>query len=237
MNYDEFKQAWGRALRESRLPILGATDGEETVDFRSMDRTFTTHVEPVGGQEMEPFHVTATLSWRWNCLLTARTTTTEEDLLSELLGRQGAHGIDTERPWLRVDVKISASLSHGKAIPMPTSAVWAKWTREAYGRLERIEPLVPDEDVREGRQGGLEILAWQGAPTAKVTCGVDGNLKLERVDISAWQAIELPRQWDDSDREPDEHPARQLDEMFNRARAALHAWMQVVDHLAARNTP
>lgn len=236
MNYDEFRKAWGRALRESGLPLLSAREGDATLDLRSMDRTFTTYVEPLGGQEAEPFHVAATLSWRWDSLLTARTATTEEDMLVELLGREDSRAVETERPWLRVDVTLHASLPYGKPIAMPAPSVWAKWAREAHGRLNEIEPLVPEEDVREGTDGRLEILAWQGEPIAKVACGPDGDLKLESVEISAWQAVELPRRWDDSDREPDEHPARQLDEMFNRIRAALHAWMQAVDHLAPRRS-
>ena len=56
-------------------------------------------------------------------------------------------------------------------------------------------------------------------------------LKLDVVELSAWQAIQLPRSFSDRDRRPDEHPARQLNEMFARIKAALHAWMEVTDHL------
>lgn len=44
---------------------------------------------------------------------------------------------------------------------MPSSAAWADWVREAMGRLEPVESLAPDEDVRVNRMGMLEILAWQ----------------------------------------------------------------------------
>ena len=237
VTYDEFKHAWILARQESGLPLLSAYEGDETLDPRSLSRTFETFVEPLGGQEAEPFHVAAALSWRWDALATARTVTTEEDMLTEVLGRERVwgHKPRTERSPLRVDVSLRASLPYGKAIPMPSSPTWAKWAREAHGRLERIEPLVPEKTTREGRDGRLEILAWQGDPVAKVICGVDGDLKLESVEIAAGQVIELPRRWDDTDRKPDEHPAVQLHELFARVRAALHAWMQAADHLRPRD--
>ena len=113
MTYEEFKQAWGHARRDSGVPILSAHEGKETMDLRSMDRSFESHVKPVGGQDAEPFYVTATLSWRWDSLLTARTATTEEDMLSELLGREEARDVETEPSWMRVDVKLHASLPMG----------------------------------------------------------------------------------------------------------------------------
>ena len=153
-------------------------------------------------------------------------------MLSQLLGREESLEIETDRPWLRVDIKLSAAAPYDKPLPMPSKAAWARWVREAMGRMETIEPVIPEDNVREADDGRLEILAWRGEPVVKAICGADGELKLESVQLSAWQAIELPRQWDDSEREPDEHPHQQLREMFQRVRSALHAWMEVMDHLA-----
>ncbi len=229
MRYEEFKTAWDEALRKSRLPLCGG--GEEHLDLRSMDRRCEVYVEPIGGQGVKPFHVTAALSWRWNSELTARSDTTEEDLLTALLGREATDQIETDRPWLRVDIALRATAPYGKPLPLPNKPAWARWAREAMGRLERIEPIVPEDNVREADDGRLEILAWRGEPEIKAVCAADGELKLESVKLSAWQAIELPRQWNDSDREPDEDPHRQLREMFARVKTALHAWMEVMDHL------
>jgi hypothetical protein len=85
--------------------------------------------------------------------------------------------------------------------------------------------------VEELENGGLGILAWQGEPTLKVTCDEDGGLRLASISLSAFQMIELPRIWDDPDREPDPNPASQLSAMFARVKAALHAWGEVMDHL------
>jgi hypothetical protein len=120
---------------------------------------------------------------------------------------------------------------------MPAPAAWSRWAREAYGRLERIEPLVPEEATREGRDGRLEILAWQTDPAARIVCGPDGALRLDSVEIAAWQLVELPRRWDDPDRRPDQHPAGQLRDLFGRVRVSLQAWMQAVDHLLPQTSP
>jgi hypothetical protein len=83
----------------------------------------------------------------------ARTTTGRGP--TELLGRESGSRAKTERPWLRVDVSLRASLPHGGWIPMPPSEVWATWAHEAIGRLEAIEPIVPAKRTRPGREGLL----------------------------------------------------------------------------------
>ncbi len=229
MTYEEFKLAWSDALRGSGLGLIGLDPVRETLELRTMDRRCESVIEP-RPQDVEPFHVGGALSWRWDVLQAARTRTSEENMLTELLGRESARR-RTERPWLRVDVEIHASLPWGQEMPMPSSDVWSAWTTEAIGRFDAIEPLVPAARTREGRHGLPEILAWQGEPVARVICGLGGELRLESVKIAAWQAIELPRLWSDSSRKPDPWPGEQLVAMFARVRAALHAWLEVTDHL------
>lgn len=101
----------------------------------------------------------------------------------------------------------------------------------AVGRLESIEPIVPAETVREGRGGRLEILAWQGEPEAHLLCSREGGLRLRSVEVSAWQAVDLARKWDDPRRKPDTGTAKQLRELFARVRTALQAWVELTDHL------
>ena len=84
--------------------------------------------------------------------------------------------------------------------------------------------------ARETTDGHLEILAWQGEPEIKLTCTPLGELRLQSVEIGAFQIIELPRRWDDPDREPDDGPQDQLAAMFRRVKAALVAWVDVMDH-------
>lgn len=191
------------------------------------------YVEPLDREIGSPFHVSGAISWRWDALQSARTATTEEDLLTELLGREDAYDdIDTERPWLRVDLVLRAGLEYGKWLPMPSPAVWARWMEEVTGRLENVEPLVPEDVARELPDGQLAILAWQDGPEIRANCSPEGELRLESIKLSAFQLIELPRKWDSLEREPDDHPHAQLVAMFRRVKAALHAWGEVMDHLA-----
>ncbi len=232
MTYEDFKRAWISALRESTLPLLGAEPVEEMLGLRSMDRVVKSFVEPFGGQHAEPFHVSAALEYRWDALQSARTATTEEDMLHQVLGLDRNRKPRTERPWLRVDVTLRASTVWGREIALPSQAAWKRWARETLGRLESIEPMNRTETARQGRLGLPEILAWQGEPELEVLCSPAGELKLRGVEIATWQAIELPRKWDDSSRKPDEAPDDQLAAMFKRLLPSMNAWMEAMNHLA-----
>jgi hypothetical protein len=148
------------------LPTIGLY-GQEQLDTRNLDRSYRVYVEPLGGQDAAPFHVTAALSWVWTATNTVRGTTRDEDVLSEMLGRDQTADLVTEQPCVRVDLKLRAAAPFDKPLPMPAKTQWARWVDEVTGRLNRIEPLLP-ETVRENRMGMTEVLGWQGPPTAKV---------------------------------------------------------------------
>ena len=131
MIYEQFKKVWIRALQESRLPVISVDLVEESLDLRSMRRRCRSVVESVGRRDnpsphIVPFHTAASFEYAWDALQSARTASTEEDLLSKLLGWDAVAEVQTERPWLRVDVTLHASLSYGKALPMPSPAAWSK---------------------------------------------------------------------------------------------------------------
>lgn len=106
MTSEQLRELWITALRASRLPVHGAYDIDETLDARTLDRTVSSIVaSPV---RAEPFMATATLAWRWTALHTARTVTTEEDLLAEVLGRDHATPSRTQ-PQLRLDISLRAT--------------------------------------------------------------------------------------------------------------------------------
>ena len=130
---------------------------------------------------------------------------------------------------------LSANTEWGKEIPLPSAEVWRNWAHETIGRLENVEPLLPIEQVRENRKGNLEILAFRSDPGLNVLCKPDGSLVLRGVDVEAWQAINLPRKWDDSSRKPDKGPHEQLAALFRRVKASLHGWREALDHLAPTN--
>ena len=61
----------------------------EAVELDWLSRTYRISVSLRGVQRAGPFHVSAGLSWKWDAALAARSATTEEDLLIEVLGRDG----------------------------------------------------------------------------------------------------------------------------------------------------
>lgn len=228
MTYEEFSSVWSTALRESDLQVQGWP--RETFDLQHVERRYEVSVEPVGGQDAPPFYVAALISWRWSALQFARNATSEEDMVRELLGRSRA---TTQKPWLRIDMKLSATLPYDEPMPMPNTATWKQWMHETMTRLEHVEPMHPKKVARTNRKGDLEILAWQGEPELEAVCNSEGILRLSGVSVSAWQALDLPRRFSDSDRQ-DPLPYRPLRKMFSRLKAALHAWSEVLDHLRAK---
>jgi len=113
---------------------------------------------------------------------------------------------------------------------LPSKSALREWAREVSARLERIEPLLPAESVKEAPNGALEVRGWKGDPELNVTCDADGVLKLESIELAGWQAIMLPRHWDDPERQ-DDGPESQLNEMFARLKRSARAWMESLDHL------
>jgi hypothetical protein len=217
MNYDQFRTLFHEALDAAGLmPAL--PQSLEAVSLDRMSRTYETIVE-LGTQQPRPFYVTATLSWEWDAALAARSATTEEGLLTELLGRDGYYLV-TERPWLRVSVTLTASLPMDAPIPMPQASAWRRWAAEVQARLALLLPIESEDD-----EYGLRVLSAHSDPEARLRCDPDtGRLYLTRVELSAWQGIDLPRQWDNSDREPDPWPEPQLADLAGRVRRALRAW-------------
>ena len=230
MNYDQFRTLWHEALDAAGL-MPSLPHPMEAISLDGMSRTYKTIVV-LGEQEIRPFYVTATLSWEWDAALTARSATTEEDLLIEVLGQDGYYLV-TQRPWLRVDVTLSATLPADAPIPMPDAGAWRRWAAKVKAQLA---PLLPIESVDAGHpldeEYDLRILSARSEPAARLRCDPDtGRLYLIRVELSAWQGLDLPRQWDDPDREPDPWPETQLADFAGRLREALLVWEDCLGHL------
>lgn len=230
MHYEEFTGALARALEDADLaPTQTAT----TLNPETLSRVHTLYVEPVGGQTVsEPFFVTAKVEIAWHPLLTARSATTEEDMLREITGNSNVETLpDTERPYLRLDITLRAALPSGRSLSLPSAGTLKSWARELTGRLEAIEPLLPPEIARRGPDDRLEVVGWKGDPRIKAFVTVKGESKLDGASLSAWQSIDLPRVWDDPEREPDEPVDDQLQRLAQRLRSALHAWAEMTHHL------
>jgi hypothetical protein len=221
VTYEEFKKAWLGAIHHSGLAVFGSEPIREGLDLVQLDRTGETAVELRHGQ-MEPIVVTARISWRWAASQSARTATTEEDLLIELVGvKSGPRR--TEKPWLRIDATLSAALPYGHPIAFPTPETWAAWARATTKQIVALEPK-----PARSTTGLPPSLKWQGAPAARVRSGADGVLRVERIELDAWQGIALPRRFSDTRRKPDPHPGTALDQMFHRLEHALKLWQHAV---------
>jgi hypothetical protein len=126
-----------------------------------MNRTYEVQVHFGSSQGIKPFNVTACLSWTWDALQSARTATVEEDVLMELLGMEKRY-VNTEQPWLRVDVTLSATLPLDSPVPLPSATIWRKWVADVTARLV---PLLPTE-VGDAEQEKL-LLSWRGEPESQ----------------------------------------------------------------------
>lgn len=227
MKHDAFRAAWDAALRDAGL-LTSHDRPEDSVDLATMSRKYSVLVGMFQRQPAEPFVGSMELSWQWDALHSARTQTTEEDVLTELLGRRDgdAEPMKTERPWLRVDIKLNGQLAWDKPLPLATSETWRAWVTKVLGQMDLLLPLRDDEPGRE-----VAIPSWRGEPEAELRCGPSGELWLLGVRLTAWQGVDLPRQWDDADREPDEGPEAQLEPFAKRLVGALDAWKKSLNML------
>ncbi|MBU0493427.1 MAG: hypothetical protein KKA73_12010 [Chloroflexi bacterium] len=224
MNYTQFHAVWHEALDAAGLLALSLPP-TETIDLQWSSRTYHIVVAPGRRPAAGPFHVTALLDWSWDAALAARTTTTEEDLLIELFGR-GGYYLNTEPPWLRVSVTLHATLLPDHLRPLPAPGDWARWAAAVAERLTPLLPITGEED-----EYGLRVHSSRREPEASVQCGSDGRLLLIGVKLAAWQGIELPRQWDDPDRESDADVDLELAEFLDRVSTALREWEGCLVHL------
>jgi hypothetical protein len=226
MNYEAFRAAWDDALRRENL--LTAQDrSDESIELGSMTRRYTILLGLVHSPPAETFLGTLELGWKWDALKSARARTTEEDVLTELLGREEAGLHAAEPPWLRVDVKLRGRLPWDTHLALPAAEVWRVWVATV---AKQVDPLPPAMKVDPGHEG--TIRGWRGEPEAQVRCGPRGELWLLGIDLAAWQMIQLPRQQDAPDHEPDEQPHEQLAVFARRLRTALDAWKKALKALS-----
>lgn len=226
MDYDTFRTLWHEALAQAEL-MAAPFWPTETIDVRRMDRVYRAYAPLQHGDQPKPFYVAAELSWRWEALLSARTATTEEDLLVELLGDDG-YDQDTDRPWMRIDVILHATLPADASLPMPDADAWRRWIGSVMHEMESLPPPGLREECTEG---GEVPLFWQGNPRARLECHPDGELTLSGVDLPYWRGIELPRQWDDPERAWNEPAGTDLEGLCEWVSDSLKVWVASLRHL------
>lgn len=226
MRYDEFRDRWQKALRSAGL--LSSLDGaEEAIDLRTTARRWEARQLP---RSVEPFSVGALISFVWDPFESARSYTCEEDLLTNLVGR-GARRT-TQRRLLRVDITLGANLPYGSTAPMPASDVWIPWVASVEESLDAaLTPRRRRGSTNHLYRGDLEIA---GRST------LDEEFCFDRISVSAFDMIVVPRMWDDPDRREKERSAdSRIDALAERFRAAADAWTARIGELVAwlRYTP
>ncbi len=219
MDYNNFRSLWHETLKSTHLATTHPLCPNETIDTRTMDRSYSLFIQwQRKSQRDDKFHVTAHLRWRWDALLSARFSTTEEDMLMQIYGDFDIHE-DTEQPWLRVDVTLHATMPYGQPMPLPYQNSWFNWVRAVQSQVSPFLWAADDGETRDDS----EIPSWCGTPEAEFHCEPTGEIFLKGVNLSAFRGINLPRQWDHPDKW-DEQPEKQLVDFFQRVKSALAAW-------------
>jgi hypothetical protein len=225
LDYEDFRDMFRQAMRDAHLlsaPLLPS----ETLDLRSGNRSYRIflHHNP-GTNQPGLIHVATELKWTWDSILIARFTTTEEDLLTELLGPENAPD-NTEPPFLRVDITLHASVPMDGFYPVPSGGSWRKWAAEVETTVRPYFFVYTTNDPEYP-----PFQSWTGEPEVELHCSPGGQLYLHGVSLSAWQLLRLPRQWDDPDRPRDEDPLPALVEFLERAGEAQEAWGETLEYL------
>lgn len=234
MNYDDFRAAFLGALKRSHIPTIGSAPSEETLDLRTMTRELVVNLEPIEREIGTPFHVTAKVSFQWDALHTARSVTSEADMIRQVVVPNG-QDIEAAPPLLRVGIRLRASLMADSSIAMPTADRWKSWHEAARARLVEIESLVSDAVARDPNDELItlqEWAIWPGWPEIGVSWVPEpGEVRLNSLEVSGSQGIEFPRGPSDAAQELALLLDAVLATLFLRVEKALHAWGEILDEL------
>ena len=227
MRYAEFRDRLEDALQEAGFFFQNADRRVETIDLAHTARSWKVHVFGVPLPSADPFHVSAEIGFEWSPVDAARAYTTEEDLLTELVGRR-RRPIRTERRWTRIDLSLHASLPYGSTTSMPDSRVLGSWTASV---VEKADAAFTDIEEKKGRM--VAVLGGHGDVEVHAHCKPDGVVSLQAVALSGFQMVRVPRVWDDPDRCETESGLRaDLGGLARRFKVALDEWTKSVSELA-----
>lgn len=227
MRYAEFRDQLEAALRQEGLFFTGADRRVEKIDLADTAQSWKAYVSRGGPGGTEPFHVSAVIGFRWSPVDSARAYTTEEDLLTELVGRT-TRSPRAERRWTRVDLSLHASLPYGSTTAIPEPSVLGAWTSAV---VEKADAAFTGVDARKGRiaavHGGHDDLELHAR------CNPDGVVSLNAVAISGFRVVRVPRAWDSPERRAAEASShRELSRLARTFRTAIDEWTQSISALA-----
>lgn len=227
MRYAEFRDRLEDALQGAGLFFQNADRRVETIDLAHTARSWKVHVFGAALPSADPFHVSAEIGFEWSPVDAARAYTTEEDLLTELVGRR-RRPIRTERRWTRIDLSLHASLPYGSTTSMPDSRVLGSWTASVG---EKADAAFTDIQEKKGRV--VAVLGGHGDVEVHAHCKPDGVISLTAVAISGFRLARVPRVWDDPERrEAERDLSADLGGLARRFKTALDEWTRSVSELA-----
>jgi hypothetical protein len=171
--------------------------------------------------------VTTEVSFRWDPVESARTFTTEEDLVSDLFG--GDDDLPATLPrHLRTDIILHATLPYGSPTPMPRAETWRSWSRRVD---DGLADALPSASLSvEGIP--LIVMGWRGSVEVEARCSEDGELCLKGVSLPSWQAVVPPRVEDSPEDDPDADAGDQLAALAGQYAHAADVWAECVAALA-----
>lgn len=229
MRYEEFRDSLRGALEDVGLGFAHARHVVETVELGTGRQCWEGRVDAPPGAKVDPFYVSAAISFRWSPLESARSSTCEEDLLTELVGRRASRATKTSPRFVRVDLNLAATLPYGSTTPVPQSDVLSAWTTSVS---EHLDEILTDIRQRQGRV--TAVLGHVGEVEAGCRCAADGVLSMTGLSVSAFRLVRVPRVWDDPERRQAERSVvREMERLAAPARAAFDCWAQGIAELAA----
>ena len=228
MRYDEFRDQFCESLAKAGLFFAGLDRPTETIDLSTTERRLRAFVLRNTSQRAEPFTVSVEIAFRWSPVESARSRTCEEDLLTELHGRN-EQPTNTEPRELRVDITLYAKLPYGSTTPMPEPQVFGPWIAVIEERLDEPLPAVS----RKGRGRRATTMGYRGEVEVAARHSSEGVLSLVGLSLSGFRIVHVPRVWDDPERrETEKGAARELDQLALWFKGALDGWAKSVAELA-----
>lgn len=222
MNYSTFRQIWDEALRAARI-APSPFYPQETINQETADRLYQVYLHTKNADKPDGFHTTIEFKWCWDALLSARFASTEEDMLTEILGRASAKNINTEPPLLRVDYILHATIAMDRHLHLPPQDSWQRWVSLV---TSQVSPLLVYDDPEANFP-----VSHSMEPEIKVICSASGQFYLSGVHLAGFRLVTLPRQWDHPERPEEDDPDEQLLALFQRLNKAVDLWQESLNEL------
>jgi hypothetical protein len=227
VRYDEFRDRLEDALQDAGFFFRHADRRVETIDLANTVRSWKVHVYRTAPLSADPFDVSAEIGFEWSPVDAARAYTTEEDLLTELVGRR-RRPIRTERRWTRIDLSLHARLPFGSRTSMPESRVFGSWTASV---VKKADEAFTDIEEKKGRIAA--VLGGHGDVEVQADCKPDGVVSLTAVTVSGFRMVRVPRVWDNPDRREAGRGSREnLGRLARGFKTAFDEWTKSVSELA-----